>query len=788
MATSSKDFDRDSAFTSYPSPLEPQKTKEKPKYILQYIRAMYSEYVSSQNTYEETRRRFVLNRKYSEGLQSVEKYKTLIGVQGDTAYMNLDYSVLPILPKFVDIIVNEMSNLDFDFDVQAIDSKSRTEKDKVLDEIYANMYLKALNDYTKEMTGKGMVPEDSFVPDTPEEAELYISSYKLGYEIAMKDAIRYVLQQNDWQWLKRKIFKDLVDCKRAAIWPYFDENGNIQIAYSDVVNTGTSRVQKDNFADANHQWVILEMPMWELRKMAQGQLSNEDIESIVDTKNDTRTRGTSLGTSGIDGMYYDKNTMFSNNQANVNDQFKVDVFYGAFKTTDKYTYKKKPNKKGGFFFEKVDNGYKVKEGEQLEQREIENIYHGYWIIGTDYIIKSGRLENIPRQRNLNGYNPDAPLPILMIAPNIKDMQNKSFVERAIPHADQVQLLHLKIQQLVAKTRPKGVAINLDAVEHVVEGMGQGKVGPLDVQSIYDQTGTFYYRNRDAAGNPILTKPIDELENGISNDVFKFYDMIAREINMIRDVTGLNDARDGSSPSKDSLIGLQKLALQASNNATREIWDAFVNLTERLLNQIMLMVQYKAKYGGGLSGFYNAIGENKIRLIEIGADVAAPLFGIAIEIGSDESEKAKLQRWIEVALSSQNIDLEDAIELDQMENTKQAIQSLILRRKKRMRENSERAAMDSQNNAQQQAMAAQVKGQADMMKEQAKGQNEAKLIALEAEAQSKLAQEQLVLDVHLEKVKSDNRIREIYAAGAAELDEKELSGETREPGVKPTPNK
>ena len=205
------------------------------------------------------------------------------------------------------------------------------------------------------------------------------------------------------------------------------------------------------------------------------------------------------------------------------------------------------------------------------------VYSGIYIVGTDFVLNYGLAKNMMRnQSNLT----ETKLSYVIYAPGTHKMINKSMVERMIPFADQIQLAHLKLQQIIAKARPKGAAFELGALENVSKGDG-GTFTPMELQEIYDQTGNIYYRTLNDEGQPTSAAPVQELENGIGGDMQKLISIYQHNLQMIRDVTGVNEAREGAKPSSEALVGVQKLQLMASNNATRNINDGYLSLTKRI---------------------------------------------------------------------------------------------------------------------------------------------------------------------------------------------------------------
>jgi hypothetical protein len=366
------------------------------------------------------------------------------------------------------------------------------------------------------------------------------------------------------------------------------------------------------------------------------------------------------------------------------------------------------------------------------------------------------------------------------------MENKSLVEKMIPFADQMQLVHLKIQQLLGKARPPGLAVDVSGLSNVLKGMGEDGWKPLDIQNMYDQLGTYYFSSVRDDGTPIAnSQPIQELQNGIGSDLERLIGIYNYNLNEIRNVTGVNEVRDASAPDKDSLVGVDKLRLAASNNATRTVNDSYLRLVEQTAKDLSLMIQDNIENGIGIEGYYTAIGEQKVKTIKItGKDVSLAEIGIKIEALPDEEEKMYIEQNIQASLSAQELRLEDAIVIRRVAKTsvKLAEQVMLLRRKKYQEEKMMEAQNAAQANAQQQAMAAQQKAQADMAKAQADAQ--AKMAVLEKEYSLK---QQLAAQEHEQEMKqialeNEYKNEQIIMASQENFKNTQLSKEAPQPKV------
>jgi hypothetical protein len=732
---------------SYPNPLASKEEKNLPSYGMAYFKKMYSDWKGNKSSLLERRtNRYQKLRKYSRGIQAIQKYKNLMSSHGDNTFMNLDWNIVPIIPKFVDVIVGSLTNQEYKIKCTAIDPVSteqrKNDKMEMAVDIMTSPFMKELTELTKLP-----LEAQAGAPETSEELELYMQlNYKQATEIAMEEGIDLAFSINDWKETSKRIIRDLVDIGIGCSRVHLDGNG-INIKYVDPEYLITSHTVNPDFKDIVHAGEIRRVSIQELKRLAGDQISEEQYAEIANlytgkNNNPSKFSKNTLLDSGIESFEYDG--------------FIVDILDAEFKSVDNLNYEKKSNRYGGTTTIKKDSSYKPPKKSRYKREQIKPLiemwYSGKWVIGTDYIFDYGLKKNMLRPksnlaRTLGAYS--------IYAPDLSKMDNKSLVERMIPFTDQIQLVHLKMQQLIAKTKPKGMAIEIGSIEGVSKGDG-GTFTSLEVQDIYEQTGNLYYRLLDDSGEPLNARPIQELQGGAGQYLQELIMSYNYYLDRIRDVTGINEVRDGSTPAKDSLVGVQKMALLASNNATRGINDAYTNITERVGNTTALALQDLVKYKGPYKGYIEAVGETNMKVVEITKDVYPIEVGIKIEALPDEIEKQMLEQNIQQSLAQKELRLEDAIMIRSVNNIKLANQMLVLRRKKYIEEQQQEAAQNAQVNAQQQQQSAQQAAQQAAQLEQMKTQSEAQNKQLEFQLKEQFAQAEHQREI--ERIKLEGEIK------------------------------
>tara|TARA_B100001093_G_scaffold180826_1_gene173662 strand:+ start:5357 stop:7756 length:2400 start_codon:yes stop_codon:yes gene_type:complete len=736
----------------YPSPLATNEEKAANEYGLEYFKNMYYEWHNNGDVYFRDRKmRYNRNRSYAEGNQDVGKYKDLLDVQGDSSYLNIDWSPVSVIPKFVDVIVNGMVNQEYDVKAKSIDpiaAKERLDKKK---RMFAEMITK---DFVNNLENETGVPlsNNGFIADSNEEIEMFMAlNYKQNVEIALEKAIEYTLDINDYDEVKRNMIRDLVVLGLCAAKTEMSKTEGVKIRHVDPANLITSFSAKPDFKNIRHAGEVYSITIADLKQQAGDEFSEDDYIKIAREYAGKNNNPVNYGTQA----YYE-----NGNETYDYDKFSVNILDAEFITSHSLKYEKKENKFGGYSVNKKPSNYKKPKKSKTKREDIGStvkvVYKGKYIVGTDYIFNYGMMQDMPRPKSNLA---ETRLSYIVYQPNLYKMKSRSLVDRMIPFADQIQLAHLKIQHVLAKARPKGAAFEVGSLENVSKGDG-GTFTPLELQEIYDQTGNIYYRRIDDEGQMTGAMPIQELENGIGRDFGTLIGVYNHNMQMIRDVTGVNEARDASKPSSEALVGVQKLSLLASNNATRDVNDAYLNVTRRVSQSITVRMQDLVNFKGLHKMYTNVIGDTSMHSIDMMKKLSIHEFGITLEVAPSEEEKQMMEQNIQVSLSQKELRLEDAIMIRSIRNIKMANQMLILRRTKYQKEQQAMAQQASEQNAQLQQQSAQQAAQLKQQEMQAEMQIEQARVQAKAQAEMELKQLDYQLKEEFEQAQHQRRLREI----------------------------
>lgn len=760
----------------YPSPFAPKSVKDKKEYGLKYFRKMYKEWSGQgDNSTVGRKRRFNTARSYANGTQSSDKYRSLLNSSGDQSYMNLDWSNLSIIPKFVDVITNGLSEQEYEMKVKAIDNVSLNKRIADKDKMFVNIINKDFNEAFEQISGMpNAAPKGG--PETTEELDLYMSlNYKQKNEIAMEQALSGIKELNDYEEIRSALLRDLTVCGMAVAKTETDPVRGIKIKYVDPKSFIHSHSKMADCKDLYHAGEIKRMTIGELKRLCKpGEITEDQFKEIArkyagreNNPNDFNSSNSFNAELGYEEYEYDS--------------FTIECLDGVFKSDYKIVYEKKENKHGHNNIYRKEEGYKVPKKSKYK-REVVNqpasiYYKGLYIVGTEHLIGYGPLQNMVRKKSTLD---DTPCPYIVYIPNIYNSTSKSLVERMIPFADQIQLAHLKMQLVIAKARPKGAAFELGSLENVGKGDG-ATFTPLELQDIYDQTGNIYYRRQDDEGIQSQALPIQELENGIGKDMQSLIAIYNHNLQIIRDVTGINEARDATQPSAKALIGTQKLALMASNNATKHINRGELSITTRVAEHSILRLQDIIKYSPLKKKYIQMLGEAVIESISMSKDFHLNEFGLSIEIAPDEEERQKFEQNVQMSIQQKELRIEDAIMIRSVKNIKMANQMLILRRKKYQEEAQKMAQQQQQAQAQQAQQQQQAQAQQAQALKQFEANSSSELEKLKHAHEMERLQKEFDLKIKLkeventglkdkEKIKGEgsNRVQMTANEGKAEL--------------------
>ena len=716
--------------SSFPSQVVSNEEKDTFEYGQQVAQAIEYEWFrqgrTNGNRYLTNWNNFHNLRLYARGEQSIQKYKDELSINGDLSYLNLDWKPVPILSKFVDIVVNGISQKTYDIKAYAQDPQSVKKRTEYASKLYEDMIAKDYIENVKAVLGIDLhqSPSIDVVPESKEELELKMQlSYKQSIEIAEEETISTIFAQNKYDLIRRRLNMDLTVLGIAAAKTSFNTAEGVKVDYVDPAYMVYSYTEDPNFEDIYYVGEVKSITIPELKKEFPN-ISEQELERIQNMPGNK---------SYITGWgQYDENT--------------VQILYFDYKTYHNQVFKIKQTDQGLMKAIEKPDTFNPPENDNFERvsRTIEVLYNGAVVLGTNTMLKWELAENMSRPY---ADTTKVAMNYAICAPRMYKGRIESIVSKCIGFADMIQITHLKLQQVLSRMVPDGVYLDMDGLAEVDLGNGTN-YNPAEALNMYFQTGSIVGRSltQDGDMNPGKV-PIQELNS--SNGYGKIQSLIQTYqyyLQMIRDVTGLNEARDGSTPDKSTLVGLQKLAANASNVATRHIVQSSLFLTLKLAENVSLKISDALYFPLTRASLQNSISTYNIKSLDEVINLNLHDFGIFLELEPDEEEKAQLEQNIQVALQSGGIDLEDAIDIRQIKNLKLANQMLKIKRKVKIERD-------------QKAQQANIAAQADAQAQTAERTAMAEVQKQEAIASTKVDIEKAKQEMELQKMQTASQIKQ-----------------------------
>ena len=691
--------------SSFPDQVVPDSVKNSYDYGLQVAQAIENEWFRQDiggDRYLQNYQNYHSLRLYARGEQPVQKYKDELSINGDLSYLNLDWKIVPVIPKFVDIVVNGMTDKGYEIKSFATDPfalKERTDYAfNALNDIINKEYIDQLN----AVTGDNLYssPNPSKLPANQDELDLFLQlNYKQSVEIAEEELIKNVFEANKFKEDQRRIAYDLavlgIGCSKTS----FNLSEGVTVDYVDPASIVYSYTEDPNFEDLYYVGEVKNLSLAEVKRQFSN-LTDSELEEIQKFKGPSQYSN------------------YVRNFAGGDDSNLVSILYFEYKTYTNQVFKIKKTDQGLEKTIEKDDSFDPPENDNFERvsRSIEVLYTGAKVLGMSKVLEWKFAENMTRPyADTTRVN----MSYSISAPRMYKGRVDSIVNRITSFADMIQLTHLKLQQVLSRIVPDGVYLDMDGLAEVDLGNGTN-YNPAEALNMYFQTGSIVGRSLTQDGELNRGKvPIQELQS--SSGLAKIQSLIQTYqyyLQMIRDTTGLNEAVDGSMPDKNALVGLQKMAAASSNTATRHILKSLMYITIKTAENISLRVNDALQFPLTKESLLNSINTFNVSTLEEMEKVAMHDFGIFLELEPDEEQKQQLEQNIQVSLQQGGIDLEDAIDIRQINNLKLANQLLKLKRTQKQKRDQEISQANIAAQGQANAQASEAAAMAEVQKQQA----------------------------------------------------------------------
>jgi len=743
--------------TQFPSQIVSDSVKKSKDYGMEVARGIQHEWFkrnSGVGRYVQNQREFHKLRLYARGEQSIQKYKDEFSINGDLSYLNLDWKPVPIIPKFVDIVVNGMQDRLFTIKAFAQDPLATERRTKFVELMETEMATQELMIEMESIMGVDAreIPAGQ-LPQSTEELELHMQlNYKQGIEIAEEQVIENTFQKNKYHELKKRLDYDQTVLGISSAKHGFNNTDGVTLEYVDPANLVYSFTEDPNFQDCYYFGEVKHIKSNELRKQFP-KLSNEEFKEALEKSTNYKD--------------YDYAT---NNAAEERDSNTLSVLYFNWKTWEKSVYKIKETSTGAKKAIEKDDTFNPPKDQRTRFERVaqarEVVYEGVLVLGTDKLLKWEKATNMVRpQSNANRVM----MNYVVSAPRMYKGKIESLVSRMVTYADLIQLTHLKLQQVIQRMTPSGVYLDADGLAEIDLGNGTS-YNPQEALNLYFQTGSVIGRSMTVEGDMNPGKiPIQELPGGGGQQSALLIQSYNYYLNMIRDVTGLNEARDGSDPDPYALVGVQKLAAANSNTATRHILHSSMYITTTLAEAIAIRVKDILEFHPQRDALVTSIGKFSVGSLKEMENLHLHDFGIFLELDPDEDEKQLVEQNIQMALSRDQIHLEDAIDIRQIKNIKLANQLLKYRRQKKMATDqmiaerniaaqSEANGKAAETAEMAKAQAENIKAEAKMKLQQAQTQFDIKKLEVEAQTKKELMQYEFDLNMKLKQMELNSKER------------------------------
>jgi len=699
-------------------------------YGLKIARAIEQEWFKNDqgdNRFSSNQSTFHEYRLYARGEQSIQKYKDELAIDGDLSYLNLDWKIVPIIPKFVDIIANGITERQFKIKAFSVDEFGVNKKSAYMDSLLRDMHTQELTEFAETNFGISLAENNpNTLPQSNDEFELHMMlDYKDTGEIAEEEAMSKILGDNKYDQTYSRVVYDLTTIGIGAVKDRFSETEGIKVDWVDPANLVWSYTEDPYFNDLYYAGEVKTIHVNQLKKEYPW-LTMEDIKDIQQQ-------------GALQNNYYNRTSQ------NEIDSNSVQLLYFEYKTVLEEVYKMKTSASGGDRAIQKDSSFNPPADLQgdfsRESIPYEVVMKGCYVLGKDMMLEWEVADNQVRPKSSVQ---NAKLSYSICTPRMYKGKIESLVSRITGFANMIQLTHLKIQQVLSRLTPDGIYIDADGLAEIDLGNGTN-YNPAEAVKMFFQTGSIIGRSFTGEGDMNPGKvPIQEIQS--NNGGGKIQSLITTYnyyLQMIRDTTGLNEARDGSTPDERALVGVQKMAAANSNTATRHIRDGALNITSDLVDSLSLRLSDVLEYAPMREEWVQSLGAHNIAILDELSELHLRDFGIMIELMPDEEEKAMLENNIQVALANGLIDLDHAIDIREIRNIKTANQMLKLYKKQKFEQDQEAAQANIQAQAQANAQTQQVAAQAEMQKNQAIEQAKQQTLLLQEQIQDRTLQKEVL---------------------------------------------
>ncbi len=703
------------------------------QYIDSTIRGGISSYFWVRNA------RWRTNRGYANGRVPMSKFQDLLEFNGKVNYLNINWQSINIVNRVVSGLVGRWMGRSEKIRVTATDSLSTKQKQEEFENLEFILENRELLEKLQAESGVQILPQGEQIPEDKEELKLWQSQFqRLPEEIQYELGCNDVLAANGWfDTLKEKMLHDSAETGFVATYTWMDDNGVIHVEWLKPENCFYSYSNYPDFRDTTWRGVIRTYKISELRRKYGtefgGKINEEELWKMAQFSKEFQL--------------YDNITWLT--EWNVTflrpyDEWNIDVLEFELKTVDSDDYTVVTTKKNKSTIVKKGRSEKPSENEKVISDTKWNIYRGVFCRPTNTMLEWGIKKNMIRPQDPKEIG-NAEFSYTFYMVQNYDMTSLAVPEKIQEPVDQMIIARLKMQQLVAKMRPTGAAVNWDALQNIDYGLGDANKG-IDVKKLYDQTGDIYYRGRDAEGNPVPV-PITELSNsGFLSQLQGLILLYDKHYQILKDELGEDPNLISSALQPRVAVSNINTAEQVAQFATDYFYWAYTNCMADTAKKVASLLKTSVQYG---SSVYREILKSD--------DVAGRIFNSRIQMLPDQYELSRFDAMLQQAMAS-SPDLVlflDPFQIMRVAKEDVKLAEALFRRaqKKMIIYNQNKLAQNQEMTIQGQIQAAQVSEQEKRATKEQEGLMDIKRAQMTAEAQNRTAVLQMATAAYLKSMET-----------------------------------
>lgn len=597
-------------------------------------------------------------RDLANGNQDVSQYQKILLDESEDGtamegYLNVSFDIFSVMPKFLRVVQGMLEQTDHQVVATAVDPKSSQEKEEMKFRTAFNMKYRDIVGQLEK--GLGIESASEFMPESVDELELYsgMGGFKLSRETEMEEALDYMFYISDWKETKKKVIKDILTFNACCVKDYTDNYARkAKARYVDPAMFIGQFSKSYDHRNMKFAGEVIRLSVGEIYKQ------DPDID-LLELQNLAKgyngLNGNSLLTDAQMGTEYSSECAWND--------FMIDVLDWEWKSINSEYWTKRANKYGSeLLYEEEWGVIKDTEKRKTEVYDIHVVYKGQWVIGTDIIFDFGLQHDVPRPEGKE----------VALSYHFYKYDDKAIVQSSEPCVHQIALAHIKLQNALAQAAPAGISIEYTALQNMK--LGGNKMEPLELLRMRKQNGDLIYKATTHKGQmniPGGYRPIQELQGGIGTQLDEFIKIFDLYINFIREVTGINQIADASTPNPNQSVGGSEMAIAATNNALRPVYSAYVATKEKVAKNGCLRMQLLIKHDKkALEGYVPIVGRMGVQILSVGADVIDANYYIKYEAKPTQQIKDTIRNAAIAAMQpdkdgTKSIELPDFLLIERM---------------------------------------------------------------------------------------------------------------------------